>query len=345
LADTADNKAYGAPFVISYAASRILDAYPGLNPDQVEDWLANFSFASTDDRFVFLAIPKAACTAMKILLRGLRESAPPLRLFAGPNRESRRDMFVHARENVPFPSLNALGNEEQRHLMEAADVFRFAIVRNPYTRLISAWRDKVYLCEPSVDNVYGAIRGDTPAMDHKRPIELAEFVSYLEKRERSTCNRHWREQVLLTFPKAIRLTHIGKVENLAATMALFSSHLGRQQSLTVTRANEGSVRPLTLINPELAKRIYAVYQEDFLTFGYDADSWPRDEQSSASVNVERFVDEIIERNLVIAHLYGERDRLTGEMDRLKSERNQVHRFSIAGAKDKLRHILKSQRRR
>lgn len=330
--------------MISYAASRVLDAYPGLNTDQVEDWLANFSFASMDDRFVFLAIPKAACTTMKILLRGLGESALPLKLFTGPNHESRRDMFVHARGNVPFPPLNALGNEDQRDLMEAADVFRFAIVRNPYTRLLSAWRDKVYLCEPSVDNVYWAIRGDTPAMDHKRPIELAEFVSYLEKRERYTCNRHWREQILLTFPKAIQFTHIGKVENLAATIKLFSCHLGRQQSLTVTRANEGSMRPLTIINPELAERIYAVYQEDFLTFGYDAESWPRDEQSSACVNVERFVDEIIERNLVIAHLYSERDRLTSEVDRLRSERNHVHRFSIARARDKLRHILKSQRR-
>jgi hypothetical protein len=329
--------------VTSYAASRVLDAYPGLNKGQVEEWLANGSFASTDDRFVFIAIPKSACTTMKMLLRDLRE-APPLKLFAGPNRESRRDMFVHTRENVPFPSLNALNNEDQRDLLEASDVLRFATVRNPYTRVMSAWRDKIYLCEPSVDNVYAAIRGDIPAMDRKKPIELAEFVSYLEKRDRYSCNRHWREQVLLTFPKAIQFTHIGKCENLPTTIALFSSHLGRQQSFSVTRANEGLIRPPATVTKELAERIYALYEEDFLTFGYDAESWPRDEQSSDCVDVERFVDEVIERNLVIAHLYNERDRLTSAMDRLTGEHDRAYRFSIARAKDKLRHILKGHQK-
>jgi hypothetical protein len=325
--------------VISYAASHVLDAYPRLSEEQVEEWLANYSFASVDDRFVFVAIPKAACTTMKLLLRELREAAP-LKLFTGANRESRRDMFVHTRDNVPFPSLNALNTKEQRDLLEARDVLRFVVVRNPYTRLISAWRDKVYLCEPSVDSVYAAVRGDAPDMKRKEPIELAEFVSYIEKCDRYFCNRHWREQVLLTFPKAIQFTHVGKIENLAATIAVFSRHLGRPQPLSVTRANEGSIRPLAKVTPELADRIYALYEEDFLTFGYNAESWPRDEQSSVYVDVERYVDEIIERNLVIAHLYSERDRLTRDMDRLRGKHDHVYRFSVARAKDKLRHVFK-----
>jgi hypothetical protein len=325
--------------VTSYAASRVLDAYPGLNKGQVEDWLANWSFVSTDDRFVFIAIPKAACTTMKLLLRELREAAP-LKLFAGPNRESRRGMFIHMRENVPFPSLNALSNEDQRDLLEASDVLRFTIVRNPYTRVISAWQDKIYFCEPSVDNVYAAVRGDMPTMGRKRPIELAEFVSYVEKRERYSCNKHWREQVFLTFPNAMQFTHIGRFEDFPSTIALLSHHLGRQRSLSVARANEGSIRPLAVVTEELAQRIYALYEEDFVTFGYDAGSWPREEQSSNRVNVERFVDEVIERNLVIAHLYSERDRLTGEMDRLTRDYNHVYRFSIARAKNKLLRIIK-----
>lgn len=71
---------------------------------------------------------------------------------------------------------------------------------------------------------------------------------------------------------------------------------------------------------------------------------PRDDQNSVPVDVERFIDEIIERNLVIGHLYSERDRLTSEMDRLRRERNHACRFSVARAKDKLRLILKSERR-
>ena len=44
----------------SYVVSRVLDNYPHLDPKQVESRLG--SFASLENRFVYVEVPKAACT-------------------------------------------------------------------------------------------------------------------------------------------------------------------------------------------------------------------------------------------------------------------------------------------
>jgi hypothetical protein len=317
----------------SYVVARVLDNYPHLNPRQVESRLAYASFASVDDRFVYLEVPKAACTTMKILLRELYGSAP-LKLFGPLRREADRSMFVHARENVPLPPLTALGEKDQRDLLEAPDVLRFTVVRNPYARLVSAWRSKVFLCDPSVEDVYAAVRGAAPPVGRKQPIGFAEFVAYIESRVGETWDAHWQRQVDLIFPKAFSFTHVGRAEDFGATSGILSRHLNRQ-AITAPRANETFVRPAARYSEELARRVYGLYEEDFTTFGYDSDSWPRGQENYPPVmNGEGLIDEIIERNVIIAQLYNERERL-------RKECHATYRFSLAWARNKLRRLAGS----
>jgi hypothetical protein len=60
---------------------------------------------------------------------------------------------------------------------------------------------------------------------------------------------------------------------------------------------------------ELAARVHTLYAADFEAFDYDPRSWPRDELEVATVSQEQIIDAIIERNLVISHLYEEKERL------------------------------------
>src|SRR5207253_3631085 len=87
------------------------------------------------------------CTQMIELLRAV-ENAPPLKVFVDGQQETRRDQFIHARQNVPLPSLAHLDDKIQREVLESPDFIRITVVRNPYARLVSAWRNKVFLCEP-----------------------------------------------------------------------------------------------------------------------------------------------------------------------------------------------------
>ena len=131
--------------------------------------------------YFYFAIPKAACTQMKWVLRSLEGGTGPIKLFTDESiTETRLDMFVHARSNVPLPSLADLDNSAQREVLESPDFLRMTIVRNPYKRLISAWSGKVLSCEPSGKSVYLKIRGRLPDIHETLLVSFDEFVQYVE---------------------------------------------------------------------------------------------------------------------------------------------------------------------
>jgi Sulfotransferase family len=138
----------------SHVVQLILDHY-GLDPDAITQRLRFSTFVSLPRRYMYFEVPKAACSTVKELLRRL-EGAQPMELLSGDVWESRRDMFVHWRNNIPLPSLPDLDDNTQREVLESPTFFRLTFVRNPYTRLASAWRNKVMLCEPGKQYVASA---------------------------------------------------------------------------------------------------------------------------------------------------------------------------------------------
>ncbi len=316
---------------LGYAVTRILDACPGLSPGAVEKRLAYGSFAHLRDRVVYLEVPKAACTAMKMVLRDLYASTP-LTLYPQMSRQTKRGMFVHARVNAPLPALTELDDVAQRELLEDNDVLRFTVVRNPYTRFVSAWRDKVYLYEPTAEDVYVAVRGVAPDVGHKQPIQFPEFVTHVERTIGATTDPHWRRQVDLTYPDAIRYSHIGKTENLPATIEMLYRRAGHEPPETMPRANGAALLAGAAYTPTLAERVHGIYAQDFLAFDYDPEAWPCDSDAQTAVSLDRFVDEIIERNVIITHLYDERARLAREYD-------DVYRFSLTRLKNTWRRMF------
>ena len=202
--------------VSSYAVSRILDFCPHLNGERVEWRLGYASFACVDRGFLYIEVPKAACTAIKTFLRSLFTDAP-LRLFIENNRETRRDMFIHSRSNVPIPPITSLPGAVQRELFESPDVLRFTVVRNPYARLVSAWRDKVLLREPTVEDVHSSVHGD---------VTFAKFVAYIEQSNPANWDDHWAKQVDLCFPSAIPFQPYRKDRDAQRNRSRFRLSLG-----------------------------------------------------------------------------------------------------------------------
>jgi sulfotransferase famil protein len=287
---------------LGYAVSRILDFCPHLTQGRVESRLQYASFACVDRGLLYIEVPKAASTAIKTFLRSLYTDAP-LQPFIDDSRETRMEMFIHSRMNIPIPPLTLLSNEMQRELFESPDVLRFTVVRNPYLRLISAWRDKVLLREPTVEWVQSS-EGD---------VTFTEFIAHIERAE--YLDDHWARQVDLCFPGAIPFTHIGKLETLSKTSDAIASHLNAQ--VVFPNENSGGLRLHTAVSRRLRARIAALYAEDFTVLGYDPSDFPKPSRNS-TVKADAYIREIAARNLVIAHLYAERDRLRGELKALGS---------------------------
>ena len=319
----------------SYAVQTILDHYDHLTPQQIVSRLRHSSFVDTRKRYMYYAVPKAACTSMKTLIHDM-EGGGPIRLICGGMDECRRDMFIHARENVPLPSLVDLDDAVQREVLHSPDYFRVTIVRNPYTRVLSAWR-KIMLCEPGYEQYYMAIKGQLPAMVKKDLITLAEFVAYLETEDLRTCNAHWAYQHSFAFIDALNYDCVGKVENMAQVMDRFWQHLGKANNVAAERKNVSEAISAGRYDRELAARVHALFAADFERFGYSADDWPSGGQAAAPVvSEQRYCDEIVERNLLLSQLYKEVYHLRAEMEKL----NRLHVPKVVNALVKTREALR-----
>lgn len=294
-----------------YVVERILDHYPELDPEVIVRRIRRGSFVSTKKRYLYFEVPKAACTQMKELLRTL-EGGPPVKLLAGRTWQTRREMFVHARSSVPLPSLVDLDDRTQREVLESPDFFRMTIVRNPYKRLISSYRNRVLLCEPGAEEVYLHVKGGLPGIRNKSLVSFKEFIDYVESCNLRTCNVHWSRQVDHVFFPVLNFSYVGKVEQFGEALGRFGQHLGLADPLVADKRNVSFPVGFASYSQDLAGRVYSLYREDFETLGYDPDSWTafvdRGGEKSA-VPVEIFYDEVIERNLVIQSLYEERERL------------------------------------
>ena len=208
----------------------------------------------------------------------------------------------------------AFDNQIQREILENKDFLRFTIVRNPYSRLESVWRDKVRLCAPSFEYLYFKIKGALPnGKSIDSLISFEEFLKYLSSDDLNKCNPHWRRQTSHLCNKALDFSYIGRLEKLQEAIEAFTGHAKYAEPITFERMNEsvGSAH----YDQSLADLVYALYEDDFLAFDYEKDSWKNDrsrEESRAPETIaeSKLVDEIIERNIIMGTLYATRQKLT-----------------------------------
>jgi hypothetical protein len=302
-----------------YAVERVLDHFPDLTARHVISFLRRATFVNVARQYMYYSIPKAACTQMREILRDI-ENAPPIKLFADGDWQTRRDMFIHARSNVPLPSLVDVDNSTQREVLESPEFLRLTVVRNPYTRLVSAWKNKVVLCEPSVKGEYRQIKGGLPDLHAKSLVTFDEFVEYAANRcDLRTCDGHWRRQVDYAFFPAMNFSYVGKLEHFEDVLRRLEQHLGLSETLVAERRNQSLSFGNNPYTKELADKVYALYQSDFEVLGYNYNSWATDRHKSqtkstnSSLSLDQFLDEIVERNLILSSLYEETGRLNAQL--------------------------------
>ena len=182
-------------------------------------------------------------------------------------------------------------------------MFRMVIVRNPYSRLLSTWRNKVVLCEPGFEQIYIDLLGRLPQPQSKPHIPFSEFVRYLANSDLRTGNPHWRLQTEHVFYAAMNFSCLCKLEHLGDGLRQFQLHLGLSEPLRLSEKNTSAGFRDQGLDSTMANRIYDLYRADFDTFGYDPTTWRFYEKvGTENISEDVFRDELIERNIIIAHL-------------------------------------------
>ena len=267
--------------------------------------LALESYALVDAGILYMATPKVACTSFKhtvAALYGIDASALPLSLMAAKTN----DLAIHDRAVVRQPSLLDLSDQERAYMLEAGEVLRFCIVRDPFRRLASAWLDRI-LCHSL-----------SPIAPIFRHIELPKYVpdwTYLSARfsEFVTClyehdgpnfsNHHWQRQCDLLLPDLMNYNLVARLENLSAGLTVIIDHL-QKRNLTwpgLPRFNETPVKYSSrLYTSASARKVAAMYGADFAMYGYPTVVEPGGH--SAALPPVEFVEAIQKRNQRIFHL-------------------------------------------
>jgi hypothetical protein len=241
---------------------------------------------------------------MKTMINSI-EDGPPLQILIGHENEARRDMFIHVRENINAPSLVELDDGAQREALLSPDFLRMTVVRNPYTRVLSAW-DRVRLCYPTHEAQYLAIKGQLPDLSEKDLINLQEFINYLKTQDLRTSDAHWSTQTSHLFMDALDFTLVGKLENMEKVLLQFLQHVGKSNSIAIERRNVSHRSSASGYSPGLARQVYGLYVDDFERLSYSADDYPVADPSADNLIPEwKYEDEIVERNILLSELYNE----------------------------------------
>lgn len=214
-----------------------------------------------------VAVPKVACSTLKLAVH----------TFEDPSNE-----IEWWQTHADWPGWCALNHPDDvvLDILSSVDWFRFCFVRNPYDRLVSAWKSKIVT---DADGGYGWLRDairetfNCP-VDRAEPIGLRNAFDYVTGKDLvAGRDWHWLPQCALLHPDVIPYDVIGRFENFADDFRLIFGQLGappKVLAMADTRYNATADTDFRdFYDADLAERVCAFYEQDFKTFGYDRDSW------------------------------------------------------------------------
>lgn len=146
--------------------------------------------------------------------------------------------------------------------------FKFTFVRNPYTRIISAYLNKIIPNEDGKRNQVAKFIGKSPDAE----ISFSDFLEYLEQGGINQ-NAHWaRQSDLISIPLR-ELDFIGKTENITDDLncVLEKIFKNEPQIISVREHQSSASQMLKEIDLEVKAKIYRIYKLDFDNFNYSSE--------------------------------------------------------------------------
>lgn len=205
--------------------------------------------------FVYLNNPKVGCSTVKANLWSAVDGCPV---------KSIRD--VHAIEGSPF-------EREIATLDWAGGAFVFTFVRNPYARIVSAWRNKAVDRRDGTWESFARRHGHA---DPTAPIGFDAFVEFIATVPPEEQDPHWRPQHLNTLHPFVQPNLLADLETMDRQLPQILARLfpGRPAGIASRARHSTGARhgfAVQLGDDGTAKRLRQLYAGDFEAFGYRRD--------------------------------------------------------------------------
>lgn len=218
------------------------------------------------NHYVYVEVPKAGCGTMKATLGGLEAAR------MGPGMVQRVQENPHDRlRATPFVKPFQLPSDALEAVLVSPDYRRFTVVREPSTRLLSAYLEKVQQGLKQSDAVVAALaeRGvDVQAGD----VTLAQFVEVVAAQNSRDQDPHWRRQADHLGIGIVDYDAVIHLEELDASWSRIESLTGiahLQERFYCRNSTSAGTKRAEYYTPELLARVADVYSRDYAELDYE----------------------------------------------------------------------------
>lgn len=252
-----------------------INSWSSADREKVFKYLLDSGYRSDRYKIFYVSTPKVACTSLKWWFASLEGKVQALRALTD-SAESDPDLTIHGNNFQRLaPDVTGLGPDALEETLSSDGYFKFAIVRNPYKRLFSAWQSKLLLQEPLQVAPYKSYDFFHHSLRDANDIALA-FEGFLEHLANNEAphywDLHWTPQVKLLRPDLIEYSKIFKIEQSQELGQALSEWVGEYipSPFAGRRANESLIPYLPdFVTPRSAELIRLLYAQDFQVFDYD----------------------------------------------------------------------------
>jgi hypothetical protein len=248
--------------------------WPLPDKEKLFGYLGTNSYRSERYKLFYVATPKVACTSLKWWFADLEGYTQVLREITD-SAETDPDLVIHDSFHKVAPNVAGLYPEALLEPLTSDAYFRFAVVRNPYKRIFSAWQSKLLLREPLQVAPYLNCGFYNQRIEKGSDIATA-FEGFLEHLAANEApdfwDVHWTPQASLLRPDLVHYSKLVKIENAKELSTALSEWLGPRfvDPFATRRTNESLIPYLPeFVTERSAELIRSLYAEDFEAFGYD----------------------------------------------------------------------------
>jgi dermatan 4-sulfotransferase 1 len=213
---------------------------------------------SLANNYIYVETPKAACSTMKLSLISLELGYDfPL--------EEETSGYIHLRDWSPLLTPKQVVSFSR---LLALPFLKFCFVRNPFTRVLSAYLDKIRR-KTLQKKKWLSLFGDR---EPSAPVTFSEFLTAIARQPVDLMDSHWRPQYFQTFQEGIPYDFVGRFETFSEDFDTLTQLFGHDRPLHMRHEANHQTGAASLLDDfysqETEHLVEAIYEVDFKHFGY-----------------------------------------------------------------------------
>ncbi len=218
------------------------------------------------NKYVYFEVPKAGCGTMKSTLGGLEASR-----FSDALVEQIQDNPHNRKLATPFVKPYQLPPAELEEVLTSRKFQRFAVVREPASRLLSGWLEKITQGLQQSGPIFDILQEQGRAPQEPKDISFGDFIDVVTSMPSRQQDPHWRrqtDQIGLEMIKFNSLIHLEQLEDSWEQLGRLTGNPDLKEEFFCARATNAASHMNEHYTTELLTKVAKAYANDYEAFGY-----------------------------------------------------------------------------